>query len=195
MNLADICTIADSYYIAENKLELNQEYLSSSELIHSDGTFSHHINKDGYIVIYDIVDANYIVFIDQSGDLFLGIYRYIQDIKFKEIIDNMNVIRNQTGMHKHNASVEVTDIEPNRECDPVLKDAADDLVNINNMICTECGSKDFVEPFAYDSDKNITCQCKTCSTIYKLSPSKYYAIKSKTIFSNVNDILITREVK
>lgn len=186
MNLSNVCAISDTYYIAENKLELNQEYLSSSELIYTDGNYNSHINKDGYIKIFDVYDANYLVFIDESGNLFLAVYKFIADIKFKDIINAINDIREQTGMHKHDKSA-------NKKEDEV-SESIDELVDINNMTCDVCGSEDFVEPFKYDKDRNITCQCKGCNTIYKLSPSKYYAIKSKTIFSNANDILITREV-
>ena len=37
MNLINLCAMADSYYIAEHKAEINQNYLSSSELIYTDG--------------------------------------------------------------------------------------------------------------------------------------------------------------
>ena len=187
MNLLNVCAIADIYYIAENKLELDQEYLSSSELIYSDGTFSHHINKDGYIKIFDIYDANYLVFIDQNGNLFLAVYKFIADNKFKDIINAMNSIREQTGMHKHDKSAnEDTNISP---------ETINELVDINNMVCSVCGSTEFYEPFVYNENKrDINCQCKSCNTIYELAPSKYYVIKSKKIFIPNSDHSITRKI-
>lgn len=198
MTLSNLCSLADTYYIAEHKPELNQTYISSSEFIYSDGTFKHHINNDGYIEIGEIVDANYVTFIDQAGNLYLAIYKYIQEIKFKEIIDRINKIRDQTGMHKHSTVIvdNDSDAEPPAEKDKILTNSADgDLVNVNNMVCSICGSNKFVEPFVYDADHNITCECENCRTVYYLIPSKYYIIKSKTIFTASTNNAVTRKIK
>lgn len=205
MTLLNLCSLADSYYIAELKGELNQDYFSSSDLIYSDGTFDHHINKDGYIKITNLQGANYILFMDQSGNIFLSIYKYTSEPKYKEIIDNMNHIRDQTGMYKHSESIfnniaapkiniPKDKVEVPREEDEVLKLANDELVNINNLSCSVCGSTNFVEPFELDHEGTIRCQCNQCRTIYELMPSKYYLVKSKTIFNAIQDNTITKRL-
>ena len=203
MNLINLCAMADSYYIAEHKAEINQNYLSSSELIYTDGECEHHINRDGYIEISNITNANYIVFMDQAGNVFLSIYKYILDVKYKDVLDALNQLRAQTGMYKHNANYEVpknnldvnpNKIEPLREDDEILKLGPDELVNVNSMKCSICGSTDFIEPFKYDYNWNIKCQCKKCNTIYTLIPSKYYLVKSKKLFNKLEDNVITVKI-
>ena len=213
MNLSNLCSLADAYYVAEDRSELNQKFIDSSEIIYSDGTNSHHIDNDGYIDINNIKDADYIVFLDQNANVFLGIYKYILEPKYKEVIDALNRLRSQTGMHKHNRTPDkekiyeyhgydtgpkpVKPVEPKREDDKILKKAPADLVNINDMTCSECGSKDFIQPFRYDKEWNISCQCAKCSTVYKLIPSKYYVIKSITKFKDTSketiNIQLTKE--
>ena len=75
MRINDLCSLSDQYYIAECKEELNKKYVSSSEVIYTDGTNTRRIDEDGYIHIEN-VDAEYIIFIDRDDKVYLGIYKY-----------------------------------------------------------------------------------------------------------------------
>lgn len=174
MRINDLCSFSDQYYIAECKEELNKKYVSSSEVIYTDGTNTRRIDEDGYIHIEN-VDAEYIIFIDRDDKVYLGIYKYIQDSKHKEIIDELKMIRLQ---NKNMSSAK------NQSTNNI---ALDDIIDINNMVCTECGSKDLSKFSTNTSTGEIECTCKVCKTKFKLVPSKYFVIKSKTIFMDTKN--------
>ena len=173
MKLQELCSLVDQYYIAEHKAELNKRYLAMSETIITDGTNTHYVDADGYVNIKD-VDAEYIIFFDSNSKLYLGIYKYIQDNKFKEILDGINTLRRHVGNAIIKPSTNVTQLE-------------NGLVDVNNMTCTECGSTDFSKFSVSASSNEIECTCKNCKTKFKLIPSKYYIIKSKTIFMGIEN--------
>ena len=203
MNLAQLCQLADVFYIAENKKELDQHYIASSEIIFTDGKNKHHIDADGYICIKDIDNANYIIFLDQDGNIYLGIYKYIQESKYKEIVDGLHHIREQLGLHKHaRTHINTPEEEAEKPPEPMTDRRdhtnesiiSDDLVDINNPICEECGSTEFNTPFIYNSKYEIECVCSKCGIQYTLVPSKYYIIKSKTIYKPDNPNSITATI-
>ena len=102
MTLTNLCDLFDCSFIADHKADLNSNYKASSDLIYSDGKIESHIDKDGYIIIESVDDdANYLVFLDQNGDIFLAVYRYLLEVKYKEVIDCLNNIRSQTGIKRH----------------------------------------------------------------------------------------------
>ena len=101
MILTNVCQLADVYYIADHQIDLNQRYVSLSDRIYTDGKASHHVDKEGYIIIESLINASYIVFIDKSGDVCLWVYKYIPDTMYKTIMDHLNLLRSQTGIGKH----------------------------------------------------------------------------------------------
>lgn len=171
MKLQDICALVDQYYVAEYKAELNKTYIASSDTIITDGTNTSNIDEEGYINIKD-VDAEYIIFVDKHSKIYLGVYRYIKDNKFKEILDGINTLRSHIG----SVLLKPTNGTP-----------ADGLININDMTCTECGLKDFSKFSVNSSTIEIECVCKNCKTKFKLVPSKYFVIKSKTILMDTEN--------
>lgn len=226
MTLTNLCNLADAYYIAKHKYEINQDHIASSNLIYSDGTSKHHVNNDGYIHITSVDDASYLIYLDQEGNVFLWIYELTPEIRYKEIIDNMNTLRSITGMQKHSIKIqsklinnkkesinkenpkeekqelksnkskkeipESITIEPikpkrfKREDDIYLSAAPSEIVDVNNLECTECKSKEF-SIYVENDDYSIECTCDHCGTSFVLIPSKYFIIKSKTIPTNMKN--------
>ena len=191
MTLVNLCQLFDTYYIAKHKSELNRKYLSSSELIFSDGDFDHHIDKDGYIVVPSLSAANYFMYIDQSGNLCLWIYELTPETMYKEIVSNMNKVREQTRMHRHTTKPHNKDgttydssssNDLDRSKDEIIKSAPAEIVNINKFLCTMCSSSEFVKT---KTGSNIILVCKKCKTKFKLIPSKYYIIKSITMYNDL----------
>lgn len=182
--LKEICEMFDSYFIADKQNQLNKKYIASSDIIFSDGKFNHHINTDGYIVIDNIEDANYIIFLDQSGDAYIAIYQYTPAHKFKDITDKNKQLRDSTGIKKHSiiADTIVPDV-----------DLSEKLVDINEFCCPGCGGKmKFLK--VKSSNETIVAYCESCKTEYVLIPSKYYVIKAKKQFYNsTNERNITVE--
>ena len=196
LTLPTICSMFDNYYIANHKADLNKTYLASSELIYSDGTYRHHVDKEGYIVITEVSDANYLIYIDQCGDICLWVYENIIEVKYKDIVDSLNTLREQTKMHKHTINnhdvcaikeehlTELYEKEPKREEDPILVNAPAEIVNINSFTCSECGSTSFEAQRKQNGKFKYICM--NCKTKYILIPSKYYIIKSKTISNDLS---------
>lgn len=228
MTLVNICNLADAYYIAKHKYEINQDHIASSTLIYSDGTCKHHVNNDGYIHITSVEGATYLIYLDQEGNVFLWIYELTPELKYKEIIDSMNKLRQITGMQKHSIEVKSkinnkkdskteefkdkkeeikTDnvdkekpeqfiIEPvrprlfKREDDKYISAAPAEIVDVNNLVCTECKSTEF-SSYIENNDYSIECTCDKCGTSFIFVPSKYYILKQKIVPTDMssNEIL------
>ena len=190
MTLVNLCQLFDTYYIAKKKSELNRKYVSSSEFLFSDGDFTHHIDKEGYIVIPSLDNANYFMYIDQTGNLCLWIYELTPETVYKEIISAMNKVREQTRMHPHSTKYhekdKTVDNSKNKELDKsrdeLIKNAPAEVVNINNFMCSMCSSSEFMKT---KTASNIVLVCKKCKTKYKMIPSKYYVIKSVTMYNDL----------
>jgi len=189
MTLNNLCQLFDTYYVAQHKSELNRRYVVSSELLFSDGTYDHHIDKEGYISVNNVENANYFIYIDPTGNLCLWIYELTPETLFKEIINAMNKIRQQTGMHKHSVEYnknkkDTIPEELDKMSDDLIKNAPAEIININTFECTECNSNDFIKT---RSGNVIILNCKKCRTKFKLIPSKYYIIKSKTLYTDLTN--------
>ena len=135
-NIKHILELADEYFILQHKSNLEQSsHTAYSTAIYTDGKYKTSVNSStGFIEIYNITDANYLIFLDQQQKVVLYIYENVPDILIKNISDE-------------------------------LREARDEII-INN------------------DNKTIEYQCKNCNTIYRLAPSKYYRLLSKTKFSN-----------
>lgn len=174
MRIRDLCQMADQSYVAQHEAELNKKYIASSDVIYSDGTNSHYIDAEGYINIENISsDTSYIIFIDQAGQVYLGIYQYIEDSKFKEIMDNLKKIRLISNGYIKKVNTDNLSTK-------------DGLIDMNNLICSECGSKEFTQFKYVNTIGEIECRCKFCRTNYTFAPSRYYFIKSKTVVYPAN---------
>lgn len=189
MLLQNVCSFTDSYYIAEYRSELNQDFYASSEMIYTDGTYDHEITCDGYIHIKNLYNADYILFLDKSSELFLGVYKHIHEVKFKEIVYGINTLRKE--MQDLQGSEDEKTKEEKEEERSELEITNSNMVDINNMVCTECHKSDFKEPFTYIPDTGeLICECNVCHTIFTLIPSKYYLIKNKSIpIENIYDTI------
>lgn len=166
MALQNICDLFDSYFIADKQDKLNIDYLASSTQIYSDGEFDQHVGSDENVHISNLNGASYIMFLDQNKNIFIAIYRYIYDGKYKEIVDQLNKLRKFTGINKHEKSEKVSVENKN------------DIVDINTFKCPDCDS-DMIWSKPYKDSDTIVSMCKKCNIEYALIPSKYYVIKAK----------------
>ena len=177
MTFENILDLFDDHYVAETQAALDQEYTANSNNIFCDGSFEHHVKSDGYIKIYNIShDANYVIFLDKDGDLFISIYKYIDEPKYKHIIDHLNELRKTTGVHRHSAhSMHLAEIEHDNN-----------IFDINTLDCLECGNELRFTRIK-DSD-TIVGYCHKCNIEYALIPSKFYVLKAvKHLYSdNIN---------
>ena len=189
MTLENLCQLFESAYIAHNKAEINKKYITSSTLMFSDGKIHTSVNNEGYIIIERIDDEpNYVMFIDQHGDTFLAIYQYISNRT-----DDDDELSNFAGKINKRNNI---NREPTAENDEILRKENDPkLININNLVCDECESNEFIEPFWRYADGRVKCKCAKCGTIYDLIPSKYYIVSSKRVFNNIDPYKINRDIQ
>ena len=203
-DLKDILELADLAFIIKHQAEINVvEHISYSTAIYSDGKFSTKINKDtGYIIIYDIINASYLVYLDKNQKVVLYIFEYISTALIKNVIDAITDAKKQIQLVD---SLSNTNIETNTSTNDldsinyhqfktdneiyrkILHNA--NLIDINNMVCDECNQSNFKTPVLCDDNRTIEFQCKNCYTIYRLKPSKFYVLDSKTVFINNDDMI------
>ena len=184
MILSNICSMFDSYDVVEKASQIYGPLYASSEHIFTDGTYHSHINKNGYIEIYEIADANYIMFLDQTDAIYIKLYKYTPETMYKEIINNLNMLRKLTGIKsKVDDDSEDDDIEPEAEESKEDIKIPDSLrskyVDINTFVCPECTGK--MRYSKINGTDAIIVRCAKCSTEYTLMPSKYYVIRAKKI--------------
>lgn len=175
--LQNVCNLFDSYFIAEKQNQLNKEYKAVSDNIVTDGDCDHRINGDGYVIISNVNKVtNYLIFIDQNGDLFLAVYKYTPNAKFKDITDAGLKIRESTGIKKHAVLADSAS-----SISSFVKSAditqSELLVDINNFKCPEC-KKSMIFGKVPESE-TIVAYCKSCQIEYAMVPSKYYIIKAR----------------
>jgi hypothetical protein len=176
MTLTNLCSLFDQYEIVDTEISLDREYYASSEIIYSDGHIESNINSEGYIHITKVIDANYIMFLDQNEACFLCIYKYTPETKYKDVIDSMNK------MKRLSAKISKEDDDIEQDIKSANNIIMDDLVDINEFTCTECKSKDKMKFTRSKKDSDIlTCKCQHCSTEYSFAPSKYYRLASKKV--------------
>ena len=174
MTLENLCSLFDQCDIVDKQIDLSHDYYSISENIYTDGKLSHNINREAYIHITDLKDATYIAFIDKSHNVYLCIYRYTQETKYKEILDKFNVLKSiargeskQSRNNKPNAII------------------SSDIIDINAFKCTECDSDDDLVYKRSSSNPDILMtKCEKCKTEYTFTPSKYYKLASKRVINS-----------
>lgn len=183
MTLENLCSLFDQYDIVDEKIDLSRDYYSFSENIYTDGKETHNINREGYIHIRDVQDATYIAFVDRLHNVYLCIYRYIQETKYKEIIDKYNILKST-----------VRNDSKSKSKSTVL---AEDIIDINDFKCTECDSdEELIFKRSLTNPDILTTKCKKCKTEYTFTPSKYYKLASKRLIhskSNTSRLINIQE--
>lgn len=172
MELINLCQLCDQYEIVDTKPQLDRDYYSHSNSIYSDGRVISHINSEGYIHITNVEDADYIMFAGINHAIYLGIYKYTPEVKYKEILDRLNRLKNMTAeMLEENINNNVKTVTQNT-----------DLVDINNFACDQCGYIDKLQFTRSPTNPDaLICKCNQCKSEYTLVPSRYYRISSKKI--------------
>lgn len=180
MTLNSLCDLFDSYYIADPKGTINQRYRASSDMIYSDGIVHSHIDKDGYIDIKSVENADYIIFVDSTGKIFLSIYKFTDETKYKTIIDSLNKLKAQIRTHQDTDTKSDTKSKGSKkETRLNVKINTDGGVyNIDEFKCFECNSDPAFDT-SIDDRSNVFMVCKTCGCKYTFVPSKYMALKTK----------------
>ena len=167
MTLQNICDLFDSYYIADKQDELLTNYTSSSSMIFTDGTYDDYVGSDGNIHISNLsTGSTYICFKDEYNKIFISIYKYIYDGKFKDIISALNKLRETTGIKRIGSDDLEDHFTPNK------------LIDINTFKCPDCNSNMIWAKASKTSD-TIVAYCNKCDMEYALVPSRYYIIKAK----------------
>lgn len=184
MTLTNVCMLFDSYTVVEKQSQVSNTFFASSEHIFSDGVYHSHIEKHGYIQITDVENATYIMFVDQSGNIFLNIYKYTQETKYKEIIDNLNTLRELTGIHHHTYATEddyldEEDSDAEKEDVDLPSALRSKYIDLNTFVCLDCSTK--IRYRKLQNTDAVIGVCTKCNTEYTLVPSKYYVLKAKKI--------------
>lgn len=204
--LNPILQYADTYTIADHKSELESAvHISISSSVYTDGQYTFHIDPvTGLIHINEVKFASYIAYIDRYNKVYIHIYRGIPEEKFKIITDSLISLHDQINKEKtlirENNEKELVDISPDDianidEATLQILLHVNGLMDLNNLHCDECGSTIFKDPVLCDDNKTIECQCSKCYTIYRLIPSRYYTIHSKTVFPDISHIDIKHKIK
>lgn len=204
--LNPILQYADSYIIADHRSEIEvAEHISISSSIYTDGQYKYHIDSaTGYIHITELKFASYLAYIDIHNKVYIHIYREVHEEFFKIITDSLISLHEQINQdvqlieknaEKEHVNINPDDISNIDKATLQLLLHANGLMDLNNLHCDECGSTIFKEPVMCDDNRTIECQCSKCYTIYRLIPSRYYTIHSKTIFPDISHIDITNKIR
>lgn len=209
MNLAIFKNIFKdiNYMIVDHKSELEKHTydVSYSEVL-SDGAVHTERDDNKNCLIAKVTNASYVTFIDNSTP------REVHLIVYVNILDSaLHHIRNQVNtLIKYLNSIQNTNTEEdsNKVEEPLVDITQlhqseairqflvheEGLMDINNMICDICGSTEFKDPEMCNDMKTIECQCKKCFTIFRLIPSKYYIVHSRTVFLDTAKNRITKNI-
>ena len=206
--------LADESFVIQHKSNLEKStHIAYSTAIYTDGKYKTSVDSStGFIEIHNISDANYLIYLDQHQQVVIYIYENIPDILIKNVSDELLEVRDEIIKVK-DAKEESKDIDienisneewDNEELNRIRSSDSlqhmflkeNGLMNLNEMICDECGSKDFNTPVLCSDNKTIEYQCAKCYTIYRLAPSKYYRLLSKTKFNeNIKSRLNIKYIK
>ena len=195
----DLKKPVDQIYILKHRAEFElMTFKTSYASIETDGTYSSRIDADSkLLLISNLKHAEYIAYLDENDKIILYMYRQISQIKEKEIDDGIK----RLWMHVANLIQQSDEPELIEEpkaspalisTDQLTHDEAvrkmllynEGLVDLNSMHCDVCDSDEFFDFVLCDDKKTIEAQCANCYAIYRLVPSKYYMIHSRTIFIN-----------
>ena len=204
-NLASILQLADNYTIVDHKVEIDEaEHISVSSSIYTDGDYKYHVDTEtGFIRITELKLASYICYIDRQNKVYLCIYRNIHDNQVKIITDSLISLHEQLNQEKKRKEsfktddhvIDNTNLPDLDEATVQLLLYTNGLVDINNMKCDECGSTEFKDPILCNDDVTIEFQCNKCNTIFRVIPSRFYMLHSKTVFTDTESMGIKVKLK
>lgn len=204
MKLRNLCSMFDVSSIVDKQSQVSNTFIASSEVIFSDGIVHHHINKEGYIEITGIEgEPNYVMFMDQGGEVFINIYRYTPETLYKEIIDNLNKLYDEMGINheyrdvsqitssqviikdtsKNNANKQekksVSNIDTSSDRYSLHPQLSDRVVDMNTFKCPDCGI--LMKYRKIPNTDTIIGYCSKCFVEYTLVPSRWYTIKARKV--------------
>jgi len=195
MILDNVCKLFDVYEVTDVKNNIGgREYLSLLESVYSDGSVEKSVGSDGYIHIKSVKDAEYILFVDVNHMFYLNIYKYTHEMKYKEIINNLNAL-------KETYEALPGDNKPAINRDVCLATDKDvnmaGLVDINAFKCQVCDSADMMDFKRVNGNPDaLMCKCKVCHSEYTFVPSRYYRMSSKKIvYSKSNNLSRDVQIK
>ena len=209
MNIDDFNKLADGVFIAKHQAEIGQiDHTAYSSVIYTDGEYSTKVNANtGYITISNIVNATYLIYLDMNQKVILYIYENILKTTLKHVYDELAAIRSAIVPHVEDESPEDKDKPDNIDDHTVgidnvtYREFKDDrnirqtllhfngLIDINDMVCDTCGSTEFKGPMICDDKITLEYQCIKCNTIFRLIPSRYFVVDSKTVFMDSANML------
>ena len=174
MTLVDLCNFFDRSEIVDTQMDIDRDYYVSVDTIFTDGEYKTTIGTDGYLQITSVHDATYLMFVDIEHKIYLCIYKYIPESKYKHILQRLQLLK--IAINKLNGTNNDED-----DIDNVIEDLIDDdVIDINNFACTECDNNHNFKFKRLKTNPEIICtKCNICYTEYTLTPSKYYKIASK----------------
>lgn len=197
--------IVDSLVVMEHQAEFElMTYKTSYSNFETDGMYSTKVDAvSRLIIISELVHANYLAFLDEDDKIILYIYKQIPEIKLNDVSNAIKRLWDHlNALEKKFESAEEKEVEPTVSIDQLTYDDAikrlliytEGLVDVNHMECDVCGSTDFHEFVLCDDNKTIETQCANCFTIYRLVPSKYYMVVSRTTFNDTEKNRINPEL-
>lgn len=186
----------DHIYVLNHRAEFEMLSIKTSYAsVETDGTYTSQIDADSRLMlITNISRAEYFAYLDENDKIVLYMYSQISPIKEKEIDDGIKRLWSHVANLIQQSDEEVVIEEPKPEATITSEQLTHDeavkkmllynegLVDLNHMHCDVCGSDNFFEFVTCDDGKTIEAQCSKCYAIYRLIPSKYYMIHSRTIF-------------
>lgn len=184
MTIAELCNLFDRYEVVDTKMQLDREYYSNTNTIYSDGNIKTSIGKDAYVRV-SVYDANYVMFVDIENKIYLCVYRYIPTTKFKQIKQELQLLKNEINKLSDNNTNDITNC------------INDDVIDINAFKCTECKSDEKLIFYrSKDNSDILITKCNICKSEYTFVPSKYYKLASKrTVYFKSNKSSRDIEIK
>ena len=171
MTLVDLCGLFDQYEIVDTQINIDRDFYSISEKIYTDGDeLKTNVTQEAYIHITSVHNANYLMFIDRDHNIYICIYKYIPTTKYKEIVEQLHILRSLSSTFNEYDS---------GECNICVND---DVIDINEFKCTECHSEEKLKYYRSKTNPEaLQAKCDNCKTEYTFVPSKYYKLSSKRI--------------
>ena len=193
--------ITDSYYIANHKVELeNVIYVTKYDFVATNGTYTKSIDdRTGLLSIKNLVNADYIAYIDINGKIILSIYKHISEQILKDVTDGIKRLWSHIEQVSQLLEEKETKQSPNTPTSDTtsLKQILmkeEGIVDINDLRCSICDSTEFKPLILCDDNTTIEAQCQNCFTIFRFIPSRYYTLHSYSVFPNTMKSRISKDL-
>ena len=194
-------SITDSYYIVNHRAELeNTTYITSYDFVATNGTYTKSIDdKTGLLTIKNLINADYIAYIDINEKIILSIYKRISEQVLKEVTDGIKLLWEHISLI--NQLIEEKEAKAPQDM-PTDETASlkqllmkeEGIVDINDLRCSICDSTEFKPLILCDDGTTIEAQCENCYTIFRFIPSRYYTLHSYSVFPNTTKSRINKEL-